>query len=226
MRLDLADKIAERLLARFDPDGEGGCFAGSVRRRKPEPRDIEILLPWSPPPPEGDDAFYNRIAAMCPRNDRDLNVFDESTQAPSGGPWFQVVRGLKPGFRAAQLLCLAATDPRWAKLESPDFKIDIFRFDPAGVGHGGNFGWVLLQRTGPAEFGEACLAHFKRNGGSGSSDGYLIDGKGQPIPTLHEIDAFRAMHVAYVEPTDRLGYESIRPQHDWHEPIPEEAIPF
>ncbi|GAB4191760.1 MAG: hypothetical protein Kow00105_05820 [Phycisphaeraceae bacterium] len=89
-----------------------------------------------------------------------------------------------------------------------------------------NLGWVLLQRTGPARFSETCLTHFKRRGGGGNRNGYLIDANGEPIPTLTEIDAFRVLGIAWVEPEKRAGYESIKAQERWHDPLPEEAIPF
>lgn len=224
MKLRLAENFANRLLERFAPDGGWpetstwvGYVAGSVRRQKPEPRDIELLLPC---PPAGErDEIFEKIREHCimPREAA------AGTALPCGASdcrWFTVVKGLKAGFKLATLACdPTAAWPQWAA-EHPNsaapFKIDVFRYDP---GPQGNFGLQMLIRTGPGGedgFGAECLRHWKTmRGGSpdlkGSDGGYLLDRDGNRLPTPTEESAFELLGLQWIEPWDRHGKAQIIP---------------
>lgn len=210
MKLAFAQPVARKLLGRLDPTGTG-AVVGSVRRGKDQPKDIELVLPWFAP---DDDPVYRRVEQL-------LKPDGLFTGQPDPARCFTEVRGLKPGFRSCSIRCDTSLGkwPRYAE----DFQVDLFRFDNHPTG---NKGWITLMRTGPAEFGEACLAHFKRMGGGGSRDGYLIDGEGKPIPTPLELDAFMVMSIAFVQPEDRVDHRSITTRTSWHPTLTEEAIPF
>lgn len=211
MKLHVAQAIAEKLVKRIIPQG-GGYVGGSVRRGKPEPRDIELILPW------GDgrcDPIYQAVIQLA--GDPDAELFGDHVDRV-----FRAVSGLKPGFRYCQIEGIPSD--AWDAVEPglAAFKVDLFRYD---AGPTGNLGWIQLMRTGPGDFGRDCLAHFKKHGGGGSQDGYLVSGGGRVIATPIEITAFKAMHIAWLEPHQRTS-DAIRFQDKWHEPLTAEDIPF
>lgn len=213
MQHQIAEEIATRLLRRFAaPVGGEGHIAGSIRRRKPEPRDIELLLPLAVDERTGDDPVYRAIRRHCIIAEQDVSPLLNPDDRLTDERWFTPVKGLKPGFRYAQLACDPSTvwPQRKAGLEPiPAFKVDIFRYDRPGCGHGGNFGWIMVLRTGPYDFGRAVLSRWVHRRGEhdipASRDGYLLDATGQPIPIHTEQALFDLVGMTWIEPWERRG---------------------
>ncbi|MCC6295423.1 MAG: hypothetical protein IT469_01810 [Pseudomonadales bacterium] len=178
------------------------AIVGSVRRRRTEVGDIEIIAPlpevmsrpvdpFAEPEPvtEDNDHLFARIAATT-RQEPDL--FNPSPPPPLA----RVVRGLEPGFLACSLELKLAHAPAVA------IPVQIYRYTPA------NRGWCELMRTGPTDFGMDFLVRWKaRFGiageGKGSIDGHLVDSHQVRVPTPTEDDCFRLCGMAFIPPEER-----------------------
>lgn len=170
---------------------------GSVRRRKPDVGDLELLAPLPAPPadPKRDDALYEHILATC--NGQPQALFGEPR------PQFtEVVGGLKRGFLCASLkvqLRLGLADE-----EASVVPVQIFRYTPE------NRGWQQLMRTGPREMGIWFLQEWKRvfgiQGGPASIDGHLVDSWSKRVPVEDEQACFRLIRHEPIPPEQRDGF--------------------
>ena len=175
--------------------GEGGVHVvGSIRRQKPEVGDVEIIAPW-PEPPAADPLF-----------DRLAETLIADGQAPEPNPLVGPRRlvyaksGAKRWFKACNLRvpCL-----KWPG--QPLVGVQIYRYRPH------NFGWTMLMRTGPSEFGMWFLGIWKRRmniprGHQASLDGCLVSAAGDVVPTPTEADCFRLAGLQYVAPEARESF--------------------
>ena len=174
---------------------------GSIRRRRPDIGDIEIIAPM----PRAADP--ENVQSSEDRLFRELNLCISNPWVDGSGSLFesapdtsrafgQAVRGLKPGFKACSLRLAAY---------GVDVGLDVFRYDAL------NAGWVKLCRTGPSEFGQWFLGRWKERMGipvgsashKASVDGYLVDARGQVVPVGTEAECFRLIGSNYVEPERR-----------------------
>lgn len=194
--LEYADRIVRHLARTFvgltlDP-------VGSVRRRSERVGDIEFVAPC---PREGDrDLLWLALSQRF----YPAGCVDEIAADDAGGlfgattPRLErigdVVQGLAPRFRHARLV-LHCVHP-----ERLDVKVEIYRYDP---GERGNRGWIELIRTGPGEFGQACLARWKKLSGGKSDKGYPVDGQGRRYAVASEEAAFSLLKMPWVEPKVR-----------------------
>lgn len=182
-------------LADFD-----ASVVGSVRRRKLDVGDIEIIAPLpagadEPRLPEAHDKLFQAInrTVTNPWQDDRVGLF---TAPPPAVPRMEnpvatAVSGLKPGFKT---LCLVVR-PR-PEIEVP---VQIYRFTPE------NRGWVTLMRTGPREFGMWFLTEWKRQYGIPAAeqacrDNHLVDGRGKVVAVRNEGEAFEACGLRFVAP--------------------------
>ena len=115
------------------------------------------------------------------------------TREPVG----RIVRGLKPGFLAASLL----VEP-WEGVALP---VQVYRYTPR------NRGWMLIERTGPADFGRWFLWRWKvahripvgDETRRASIDNHLVDAFGTVVPVADEAQAFRLAREAFIPPEHR-----------------------
>ncbi len=193
--LEQADRIAAALFTRWKfPPGDTCAVVGSVRRRKPDVGDLEIIAPWCDPKK---DPIYRAIAESMQAE----GIFAGSeSQRPVGYP----LEGLKPGFKACSL-SITMVDSRTS--EGVTLKVQVFRYVP---GDRGNRGWLELYRTGPREFGMWFLGRWKKafdipfgEGGKASHEGFLVDRNGKPVFTPTEADCFRILRLPHVTPENR-----------------------
>lgn len=193
--LEQADRIAAALFARWNvPPGDSCQVVGSVRRRKPDVGDLEIIAPLCDP---RRDWVYRAISGSMQAD----GIFAGSeAQKPVGYP----IEGLKPGFKACKLQVLMA-DSRTG--EAVSIKVQVFRYEP---GERGNRGWLELYRTGPTEFGVWFLGRWKKafdipfgELGKASANGFLVDRHGKPVFTPTEADCFRILRLPHVTPENR-----------------------
>lgn len=188
--LEQADRIAAALFARWKfPPGDTCAVVGSVRRRKPNVGDLEIIAPWCEPRL---DWVYEGISASM----KSEGLFSGITgPRPVGFP----KAGLKRGFRACSLQ-ISMVDSQLG--ERVELSVQVYRYDPP------NRGWIELMRTGPTEFGQWFLGRWKRNfeidaTQNASVSGYLVDRHGKRVPTPTEQDCFRILRLPHVPPENR-----------------------
>lgn len=193
--LEQADRIAAALFTRWKfPPGDTCAVVGSVRRRKPDVGDLELIAPWCDP---AKDWVYRAIAESMKAE----GIFAGSeSERPVGFP----LEGLKPGFKACTL-SIGMLDSRSG--ETVWMKVQIFRYVP---GDRGNRGWIELMRTGPDEFGRWFLGRWKKAfdipfgaDGKASTNGFLVDRHGKPVFTPTEADCFRILRLPHITPENR-----------------------
>lgn len=149
-------------------------IAGSIRRKKPEVKDIEIVcIPKEFDLPD----LFNRKSTM-----RDVE-FVYALRGEDG----KVIR--------------LSGDPERGKyiklhLQEHNINVDVFIATPD------NWGYIYAIRTGSADFSHRVLAaHWKRAGYHGE-DGMLRDDHG-PVPVREEADLFKLIGLDWVEPEYR-----------------------
>lgn len=209
IELSRAVEVAEVLFERWklsSAERYPGCMvAGSVRRMEPEVGDLEIVAPlprgwdYRKLGPEVDELFGAINATVDnPWSDESAPLFATTTTAtPSPVVLGSALRGLRPGFLACSLLLRP-----WPGLEIP---CQVYRYTPE------NFGWMLIERTGPREFGMWFLGQWKRRygipvgveGRQASINNHLVNAAGDVVPVPTEAEAFRLAGMAWIAPHDR-----------------------
>ena len=193
-RINIADaqRLAAWLFKHWVLDPKTCFVVGSVRRQCDTVGDIEIIAPRRD---KKDDPEFERISATM-----EGTVLRSMFDAPVAQPIGRAIKGLKPGFLAAYM----ELDTRTVGA----FPVQIYRYGPD------NFGWIMLMRTGPADFGEWFLGRWKDAHGisrgdprfRGSIDGHLVDASCMVVPVRTEDEAFARINVKPVPPERRSAF--------------------
>ncbi len=203
MNLLHAEDCARALLDEMRPYCERCHIAGSVRRRKPECKDIEI------------------VAVPRWKREHDLaSLFVESVSVNLLFRWAQqsAVKWIKPGVSEVVSWTIKPVGKYWRGLLSSGIKLDLFLASPD------NFGLIYLIRTGAAEFSSAILGYAKNHTPyqtersyydehrlKGETESYLVErATGHRVLTPEESDVFALLGLEYVEPQLRLDGRAIR----------------
>lgn len=154
--------------------------AGSVRRGKPEVKDLELV-------------------GIVPQENRELLVHALDTDnrfcclkpgTPERIPW--------PIKRDGKYWKFAFGEQVRFGPQEGEQKIDLFLASPK------NWGLIFLVRTGPDYFGQFCLSRWKSvSGGGYSKEGFLHTPNGVRVATPEEADVFKALHLGFIEPEER-----------------------
>lgn len=177
MILNQAQQIAERVRSTLAPYCVRIEIAGSIRRKKAEVKDIEIVaIPRLLEVPAGLQ-----------------NLFDESEpikKVPEP-EWFTAV------YTLGKLLKGSAFG-KYAKVELPEgIMLDLFMPNEF------NWGWIYALRTGSADFNFKYLDAMKRHG-LRARDGVILNAFLNEIAVREEGDLFKLLGMAYVEPQNRV----------------------
>lgn len=205
---------------------------GSVRRGLPDVGDIEIIVPVEEIGSEDGwasalvgaalrgrkiDYLFNRINGSMSNPWTDPKAQERSMFEPEpivvepepGQIVGRAVRGLKPGFLAANLE-LTPTG-----LVVP---CQLYRYTEA------NRGWIELMRTGPAEFGQRFLILWKQRWNipfgddhKASIEGHLVNREGERVHTPTEAACFDLCGMKYIDPTERDQWVLTQQRLDAHE---------
>ncbi len=195
MRLAEAEALAAEILALLDGTCERRAIVGSVRRRKPEPHDIEILC----------------VPIRWPREDLFANVVGWDSALED-----RVARLLAEGVLTARLdrNGQRAIGKRYKRLSYRGAALDLFCvIEPA------QWGVLSVIRTGPAEFSQQVVTRRSRQAYAPERPGLLPDHlfvrEGalweihdnwdwlEPVPTPEESDFFRCLGLDYIPPEER-----------------------
>ena len=201
MSLDQAMHLAIGLRLALEPGCDRIEIAGSVRRGKPEPHDLEIvLIPKR--------TFVQTGNLFGEMSELELDHFEPALRdVLAGGRWeFDPL--------------IKRNGPRYKRLREVQTGMccDLFMATLAG------WGGALAIRTGPAEFSQGLVTLALRQG-KHVADGYLIHGHPKPeggcpkrsrcpliLPTLSEEAFFSALGLQWCEPRDRRhAAETARP---------------
>jgi DNA polymerase/3'-5' exonuclease PolX len=182
MKLIYAKSIAEELVRQLAPHCERIQIAGSIRREKPEVKDIEIV---AIPKPYEVGLFESGIAAVVNR-------------------WVKV-KGELPCKYTQRVITLSifvddpeGTEKGAIKLEERSIKLDLFFATPA------NWGLILAIRTGSAEYSHKVLASGWVHRGYHSVEGILFHEKSKwERKVKEEWELFQLLGIPMPEPKDR-----------------------
>lgn len=183
--LDEAEALADELTRALASSCSRLAVAGSIRRRKPDVGDIEVVVvPLVEQVPYGlfgdQTRPCNRFAERCValRDAGELRMRRDQNNRTSWGD-------------------------RYKRAYWQRFACDLFSVvEPA------QFGVIFAIRTGPAEFSHRLVTselhgglmppHLHVKGGA------LWHRDGEMIPTPEEEDLFRALGLAWIEPWERV----------------------
>lgn len=194
MNLEQARQIGMEVVEALAPACDRVMIAGSVRRGKAQPKDIEIvyisrtvkervnLFDWSDVP--ATEAVIERLIT------RRFWHFDD--QVRRNGPLYK---------RMVRYTDLPITSMRdWAPGDEERVVVELFRAVPD------NWGYILALRTGPGDFNKIWAAK-PWNGGSLPTNIVLKDGfvwcNGQPVPTPTEEEFFERIGIPCWPPNER-----------------------
>ena len=183
MSKDMLD-AAQHLVKLASPYCDRIEIAGSIRRGKPDPHDIEIVAL-----PKMEHVGYEDLFSTKPNT---RNLFEEIlTQWQTNG-----VLHHRPDKNGRP-----AWGPRFKRATIHGVAVDIFSVLPPA-----QWGVIFAIRTGPADFNRALVTSKLEGGfmpmGMQVKDGALLR-NGQAVPTPEEEDYFGAIGVPCWPPAER-----------------------
>lgn len=202
----VALRILDRVLSVLSVLGVPGdqvAVAGSLRRGRMAVGDIDLLAPLPAPGRDREDRLCEAILVWFTWRGRPGELMQPRLPESGHGSLGWIERGCAPGFHFA---CLTVVDRAvdGSVLEVP---LQVQRYVP---GPKGNFGYQMMLRTGPAEFGMMVLERYRRRrdgratGPRRAADhGYLLDGDGMAVPTPTEECVFALAGMGYIPPERR-----------------------
>ncbi len=180
MELHFAQGIVQQLIGVLKPAVDRIEIAGSIRRVKPEVKDIELVC--IPRPREKRPQFGKPLAMLDPLEARLAELVEQG-----------VITHLTGGERMKKFCVGDSAD---------GVKVDLFIVRPPA-----QWGVIFTIRTGPADFSHWIVT--KKNDGGGCPDGLyvregrVVDGDGMTIPTREEEDFLRVMELEWIDPAAR-----------------------
>lgn len=200
MKLEAAREAAEALVETLWPACERIEIAGSIRRRKAEVKDIEIVTAPK----------ISRVAARASLFSTEYvtqNQLDRMLECwiKEGIIEYRLDKNRRPCWGQA-----------YKRLALPDgIALDLF-----SVVNKAQWGLILMIRTGSGVgldgrsatgFGPAMLARWKQVSGGGKSvGGCLYQPDGTPVPTPEEESVFEVCRVKWVPPEQRIDARVVR----------------
>ena len=192
MLLHDAETIAEWLVDVLHDGAERIEIAGSIRRGKPEVKDIEIVVI----PRFAQRAGDGQMGLGGPPPVVSVNVLRERVEALG----VDLVQPIKPGTHEVIPWRLNDDGSYWRLwLPAREIKVDVFLCAPE------TWGLNYLIRTGSADFSRAVLMRWKAVSGGGHSAGLRLtwpDGRHEAAP--EEADVFKACRMEWVIPARRV----------------------
>lgn len=176
MQLKQAQQIAEALKAELSPFCERIEIGGSIRRKKPDPGDIELVCI-----PKFIKIGSPQVTLTMGHIEVEHNhLFDYLAVNYEG-------RIIKIGEKYAQIQIGDEADV--------SIKVDIFTATES------TWGYIFLLRTGSAEFSQWTVTELKRRGfvPKGGEISYRLT----PCYTPNESDVFDLLELDYIEPENR-----------------------
>ncbi len=188
---------------------DGDCsIVGSLRRKESTVGDVELLCPL--PRADEPDTLLARIRECFVSEREPASLFCPDNK-PVVAERGVIVKGANAGFKYCQLRA-------YLRDHDQTMTVELWRYD---TGPRGNQGWQSLIRTGPRQFGQACLSlHLRNRDGAkfagrhkASDGGYPLDADGRPIPVPDERAAFKLLGIPYIEPERRASKVSAIYEH-------------
>ena len=186
MQLQEAERIARELLLTLAPCCERIEIAGSVRRRKPEVKDVEIVY-ISRIDKVAFDTLFEVETAL-------IDIAIQSLIAAGDLAWDQQIKRNGPKYK--RLVHRAS-----------GLVVELFAAQPT------TWGYILTLRTGPAEFNQ-MLVSPPWKGGIKPLDVSFADGvvycHGQPLNIPDERAFFDLFDLPVIDPAERRAEIILR----------------
>lgn len=196
MQLEIAREIAEGLVLHMAPHCDRIEIAGSIRREKPDVRDIEIVcIPTT--------RTQQRVVGLFGETeDVQTNLLYEWAQQRCTRQW---ITWVKTGTRSRVEWNIKPDGKQWrASVEAlgQQIYLDVFLTTPE------QWGTIYLIRTGSSDFNTALMAHAKRIGRP-CAEGYfsVCDVR---CEAREEADVFDLLGLRYVEPKQRINGHDVK----------------
>ena len=177
MKLAQAEQIAQSLKADLEPFCEKIEIGGSIRRKKPEPNDIEFICI----PKFGDHQTGQMSLEGDPLTSYENLLFEHIA---ANSDRFGII---KMGEKYAQIEVIAFDEY---------IKVDVFTATKI------TWGYIFMLRTGPAEFSKWVVTELKRKGykpeGGEISHGTFV------ASTPTEQSVFNLLDIDWIEPEYRF----------------------
>lgn len=177
MLLPQARALAGKIIESMRPFCERVEVAGSIRRGKPEVKDIEIVA--------------------IPRQGEPLDLFSEERENLLYH-WAQQIEAekriqwIKPGIDGVEHWPLNPRGKYWRGwLPATNIKLDLFLTTPE------TWGVIYLIRTGPADYSARIVSQCRPH--HCFAEGRLLDRDGRFVPTPEESDVYAALGLAFIE---------------------------
>jgi len=187
MQLQETERIARDLLLTLAPYCERIEIAGSVRRRKPQVKDLEIVYISR----VDAIAFNTLFAVETPLIDLALRHLIDAGDLD----WDQQVKRNGPKYKRL--------------VYRQQLVVELFAATPQ------NWGYILALRTGPAEFNQALVSPPWK-GGIKPLDVSFVDGvvhrNGQPVDVPDERAFFDLFNLPVIDPAARDAEIILRKQ--------------
>lgn len=174
MKLQEIRNLAEGFVKRIKPWCERVKIAGSIRREKAEPRDIEIVC--------------------IPKETSNKNLFGEEISRRN--KLFAQLKFWQRTDRDFDIVKGSGDCPKYVQLQGHNGpKIDIFFATPE------NWGWILFLRTGPKEWNIRAVQTLAKKSYT-FGDGY-IQKQWKPVDITTEKAIFKLLGWNWIEPRNR-----------------------
>lgn len=182
--LEEARELAEEIKRRMVPYCTHIQIAGSIRREKPDVKDLELVC--------------------CPIRDYAVDLFGHRTTEIARNylydakDWQCDIRWIKPGTNEIEDWPIKPEGKYWRGLICGRVKLDVFLCNPE------NFGIQYLIRTGSAEFSQRIVTALRYSKNCPVRDGYIHDRHGSEIITPDEQSVFDLLGMEFIEPRNRV----------------------
>ncbi|MDG7021133.1 MAG: hypothetical protein JRN23_04305 [Nitrososphaerota archaeon] len=220
MNLAVAEELAKQLADLLRPFCERIEVAGGIRRRKPDPHDIELVAV-----PKLRKEIVSTPLGTTVESGRLVNTLDERVRllelllSIERDDPVQQVRRSRTGVGTETVLIRAPFSEKYYRFKFRGEKADLFVVTPPA-----QWGATFAIRTGDAEFSHRLVqqgyakglhehaGHLERwrdRGGALVTSIYPVEGMSrETIDTPEEADYFAALGVPYVEPELRVTTET------------------
>ena len=187
MSLEQARALATEFIQEIAPYCQIICFAGSVRRLKPEVGDVEIV------------AIPRYGIERKPKPDLSKILGVKTKTKPKLID--QLAKKLEE-MVSRQECRFGKNGPKHKELIFPGYKIDLFYADP------NNFGLMKMIRTGSAKYSKQFMIEINKIGVYKVNGRYLRlnDWSNLIVPVKTEDDLYRLVGFPYKKPEDRIHW--------------------
>lgn len=186
----IALKVAESVVEYLGYGARQIAIAGSLRRRKPEVRDIEIVV---------EPRFVRRGADDLWATEREADLLEERvTEAINRGTF--ELRRVETHRRDGSIEYVTKNGPAYKALVAAGIPLDLFIVRPPAT-----WGVIFGLRTGPGDWNTKLVTECRRQDRR-VEDGQVLVWRAnswEPVPTPTEREFFAAIGQPWIEPHER-----------------------